>query len=187
MMQAGLGLSSVSSLGKNIELIAGIKAGTVLSYFNYICFFLQIIILRKEFKISAVLQLTITFVFGALVNFFIYDLTLTSGLNFDLYLLKILLLLVGVVISTFGVSSMIKADLIFLPFEGLCNAITYKTNKPFATIRPIIDLSIVIFSFSLIIVFKIPNESIREGTIITTLIFGKLVGFFNKSIYKSES
>jgi len=40
----------------------------------------------------------------------------------------------------------------------------------------------VILSFCIIIIFKIPNTTVREGTIVYTLVFGPLTNIFMKSI-----
>ena len=184
IMKANLGQSSVSSFAKNVEYVSGIKSGTILAGINYICFILQIILLKKEFKLIQILQLFLTTLFGTLVNFFSYSFEITAGIASDIYLVKLLILITGLLISTFGVSSMIKADLIFLPFEGFCNTLVDKLKKPFSMVRPIIDMSIVALSIGLIIIFKIPNTTVREGTIICTLLFGKIVGFYNKNIFK---
>lgn len=186
ILKAGLGQSSVSSLSKNLEFVTGIKAGTIIAIINYICFFIQIIMLKKEFKISQVFQLVATTVFGSMVNFFSYSLPITANIDPDKYIFKMILLLVGICLSTFGVSSMTKADLVFMPFEGFCNAVVYKSGKPFSTVRPIIDAIIVFVSFIVLVIFNIPNTAIREGTIICTLLFGKFVGMYNKYVFKTE-
>lgn len=183
-MKANLGQTSVSAFAKNIEYLSSIKSGTILAAVNYVCFFIQIILLKKEFKIIQVFQLVLTTIFGVMVNFFLYDLAITANMGSDTYILKLTILIAGLLLTTFGVGTMIKANLIFLPFEGFCNAVVYKVGKPFSTVRPIIDAVIVLISVVLIIVFNIPNTSVREGTIICTLLFGKLVGFFTKNIYK---
>lgn len=183
-MKANLGQTPVSAFAKNIEYLSSIKSGTILAAVNYVCFFIQIILLKKEFKIIQVFQLVLTTIFGVMVNFFLYDLAITANIGSDTYILKLTILIAGLLLTTFGVGTMIKANLIFLPFEGFCNAVVYKVGKPFSTVRPIIDAVIVLISVVLIIVFNIPNTSVREGTIICTLLFGKLVGFFTKNIYK---
>jgi uncharacterized membrane protein YczE len=77
---------------------------------------------------------------------------------------------------------MMIANLTFMPFEGFCNVIALKLHKQFGTIRRYVDIFFVILSLAIIIMFKIPNTTVREGTIIYTLVFGPLVNLFMKSI-----
>lgn len=184
MMKANLGQTSVAAFAKNVEFLSGIKSGTILAFVNYLAFIIQIILLKKEFKIVQVLQLVITSIFGIGVNFFSYDFALTTNFSPNLYILKWICLVGGISLSTLGVAAMIKADLIFMPFEGFCNAVVYKSEKPFSKVRPIIDFVIVSFSVILIIIFGIPNTTIREGTVFCTIFFGKFVGFYTKHIFK---
>lgn len=184
MTKTALGVGSVSGLCINIELITGIKQGTILTIINYIFFVVQIILLGKNFKLTQVMQVFMASIFGVGVNFFVYDFSLIANLSPENYMVKMILFLIGILFGTFGVSSMNKADLVFLPYEGFCNALIYRLNKPFGKIRPYIDGVIVGSSVLLILVMGLPNISVREGTVIMTILFGKLVAFFNNKVYK---
>lgn len=186
LVKSSLGQSTVSGISYNIGIIANMKTGTVLALINYICFIGQIIILRREFKLTQVLQLIIATLFGSIVNIFLYDVPFTANIELNNYGLKLIVLLIGIICMAYGVSLMIIADLIFLPFEGFCNVIVLKLNRSFGTIRRYIDISFVIFSLGIIIIYKIPNTSVREGTIIYTLLFGSLINIFIKLIKNKD-
>lgn len=47
-----------------------------------------------------------------------------------------------------------------------------------------IDASILSVSVVLIIVFGIPNTTIREGTVFCTIFFGEFVSIYTKYIFK---
>lgn len=51
MMKANLGQTSVAAFAKNMEFLSGIKSGTILAFVNYLAFAVQIILLKKEFKL----------------------------------------------------------------------------------------------------------------------------------------
>jgi uncharacterized membrane protein YczE len=74
------------------------------------------------------------------------------------------------------------SNLTIVPFEGFCNVIAIKLGKPFGTIRRYVDILFVILSLAIIIIFKMPNTTVREGTIIYTFVFGPLTNIFIKSI-----
>lgn len=182
LVKSTLGQSTVSAISYNIGIIANMKTGTVLALINYICFIGQIIILRRKFKLIQVLQLIIATLFGSIINIFLYDVPFIANIELNNYVLKLMVLLSGIICMAYGVSLMIIADLIFLPFEGFCNVIALKLNTPFGIIRRYIDILFVVFSLVIIVIYKIPNTSVREGTIIYTLLFGNLINIFMKLI-----
>ena len=182
LIKSYLGQSTISGISNNIGIITDIKTGTVLAFINYICFIGQIILLRHDFKPIQIVQLIVTTLFGYIVNLFLYDIGFIANLQLSNYGLKSLVLFVGIVFMAYGVSLMMIANLTFMPFEGLCNVIALKLHRQFGTIRRYIDILFVIISFGIIIIFKIPNTTVREGTIIYTLVFGPLTNIFMKSI-----
>ncbi|PRR83729.1 YczE/YyaS/YitT family protein [Clostridium vincentii] len=182
LIKSDLGQSTISGISNNIGIIANMKTGTILAVINYICFIGQIIILKHDFKPIQILQLIVTTLFAYIVNLFLYETLFISNLELNNYGLKFLVLVIGIVLMAYGVSLMMVANLIFMPFEGFCNVIALKLHRQFGTIRRYVDICFLIISFSIIIIFKIPNTTVREGTVIYTLVFGPLTNIFMKSI-----
>lgn len=182
LIKSDLGQSTISGISNNIGIITNMKTGTILAVINYICFIGQIILLKHNFKIIQILQLIVASLLGYLVNLFVYDVEIITNLQLNNYGFKLLVLFIGIIFMAYGVSLMIVANLTFVPFEGFCNVISLKLHRQFGTIRRYVDIFFVILSFSIIIIFKIPNTTVREGTIIYTLVFGPLTNIFMKSI-----
>ena len=182
LIKSDLGQSTISGISNNIGIITNMKTGTVLAVINYICFIGQIILLKHNFKFIQVLQLIVASLLGYLVNLFVYDVEIIANLQLNNYGLKLLVLFIGIIFMAYGVSLMIVANLTFVPFEGFCNVISLKLHRQFGTIRRYVDIFFVILSLGIIIIFKIPNTTVREGTIIYTLVFGPLTNIFMKSI-----
>lgn len=182
LIKSDLGQSTISGISNNIGIVTNIKTGTVLAGINYICFIGQIALLRHDFKPIQIVQLLVTTLFGYIVNLFLYDIGFIANLEVSSYGLKCLILFVGIIFMAYGVSLMMIANLTFMPFEGLCNVIALKSHRQFGTIRRYVDIFFVVLSLGIIIIFKIPNTTVREGTIIYTLVFGPFVNLFMKSI-----
>ena len=182
LVKSSLGQSTVSAISYNIGVVTNMKTGTILALINYICFFAQIILLRRNFKIIQVLQLVVTTIFGGLLNIFLYNISFISNIDLNNYILKLIVLLCGIICMAYGISLMMIADLVFMPFEGLCNLIASKLKIPFGTLRRYVDILFVIISIGIIIIYKIPNTSIREGTILYTILFGTLTNIFISSM-----
>lgn len=182
LVKSSLGQSTVSAISYNIGIVINMKTGTVLALINYMCFIGQIILLKRQFKPIQVLQLVVATVFGSILNIFLYGIPLIANMKLNNYGLKLIVLLFGIIFMAYGISLMMIADLVFMPFEGFCNMIALKLNIPFGTLRRYVDISIVIICLGIIIICKIPNTSIREGTIVYTLLFGTLTNIFMKGI-----
>lgn len=182
LIKSGLGQSTVSGISYNIGYVTNIKTGTILGLINYLCFIGQVILLKRSFKVIQVFQLLITTIFSSTVNLFMYDFKLISELQVDNYIVNLIILIIGIVFMSYGVSLMMVADLIFLPFEGFCNVLSVKLKIQFGTLRRYVDILLVVISLVLIYVFNIPNTSVREGTIIYTFLFGTLLNIFMKVI-----
>ncbi|GKU24437.1 YczE/YyaS/YitT family protein [Clostridium folliculivorans] len=184
LIKASLGQSTVSGISYNISLITKMKTGTVVGIINYICFVGQIILLKKEFKPIQAVQLVATTFFSSVLNIYLYNIPFIANITIGNYGLKVVVLLSGIVCMAYGVSLMMVANLTFLPFEGFCKAISTKLNKPFGTVRVYVDVAFVIISLCIISIYKIPNISVREGTIVYTFLFGNLTNIFMKSMKK---
>ena len=178
LIKSALGQSTVSALAFNLGMVFNIKTGTIVAFVNYLCLVGQIALLKRNFKPFQLFQLAITFLFGTMVNFFLYDFSLTANLALGNYGLQVATFMIGIVIMAFGVALVFVADFVFLPFEGYCKLLAAHLNLPFGKLRVAIDSSLVIISLALIFTKDLPNTSIREGTIFYALAFGFLINFF---------
>lgn len=182
LIKCNLGQSTVSGISYNIGFIMNMKAGTILAIINYICFLIQILMLGKDFKLFQFFQLGVTVIFSNCVNYFTYDMPFISELAVNNYIVNIGILLTGICFMAYGVSLMIKVDLVYMPFEGFCKVLAEKLNIKFGTLKLYVDGTLVICSVALILLFSIPNTSVREGTIVYACLFGPLANIFMKSI-----
>ncbi len=187
LIKAEMGQSTVSGISYNIGAITGLKTGTVVSIINYICFAGQIIILRSEFKIFQFVQLAVTALFGTVLNFYLYNIPYILHLDLNNYAIRLCVLVTGIIFMSFGVSLMIIADLTILPFEGFCKILSQKLKKSFGSVRVCVDITFIIMSFAIIVLFKIPNTTIREGTVIYSILCGSMVNVFTKQIKRLPS
>ncbi|MBN1468293.1 MAG: hypothetical protein JW924_06175 [Fusobacteriaceae bacterium] len=178
LVKSNLGQSTVGGFSYNISMILNLKVGTVVALVNYICFVGQIIILKGNFRFIRILQLLITYIFASTMNLFLYTIPIISNLSLNSYLFKVIVLLLGITCMSYGVSLSLKADIVILPFEAFFYEISIKSNIKFGSLRRLVDIILVIISLTIIYIFKIPNNSVREGTIIYTFLFGTLLNVF---------
>ena len=175
-IKAAVGITAWDALATTLGSLVNIKIGTVGMLLNTVCFSLQIILLKREFKKTQYLQLLVTALIGVVVNYTLYDL-----LVFDLpsYGIRIGLIILSFIIMAFFTGIVMSINLITFPLEGLVMAIAIKCNINFAYLRQITDFICLTICIVLPLILS-SDFAIREGTIIGMLSFGPLLGWFMK-------
>ena len=67
-----------------------------------------------------------------------------------------------------------------MPAEGLVGCLSDQLGKPFSTMKTLVDCTSVLVGAVLSIVFLGKLVGIREGTVITALMAGRMMGVFRK-------
>ena len=174
-IQAGLGVSPVSSLAYALVLTSGLSIGITTVLAN-ILFILVQIILNKRIDIKdLILQLLISVVFG-----FFMDATL-----FLVQLLpppeSIVLRCVYLIISLFVVSAALigyfTAKLPLMPYDALTYVISERFKMKFSKAKITSDLLNVFISAAIGLVFIQSFGSIGIGTIVAAYFIGKILGW----------
>ena len=98
--KADLGTSPISSIPYVLSLKFSWTLGEFTIIFNVFIVLLQLILLRKKFKLEYWIQIPVTFLFGYFIDLTMFFL---DFMNPQQYILKILALLVGCLILGFGV------------------------------------------------------------------------------------
>ncbi len=180
--RAGLGISPVSSIPYACELVWGIELGkaTYLVYMGLMA--LQIILLRKNYKVRSLLQIIATFILGTFITY-----TSTKYLLFWLpvpsnYFIQLVYLFISIVVIGVGVSLFLIPNIMPLPAEGLAQAIVEvsKGKVKFGNAKIMVDSGMVSISAILSIIFLGGLQTVREGTILAAILVGKVVGFILK-------
>ena len=184
---AGLGISPVSSTPYAIELIWGIELGRATAIVLFTLMFVQILLLRRDYKVINLLQFFVL----SLFSFFV---TATSRKYFVLswlpdpscYVMSLIYTLASAAVIGTGVSLYLIPKWVPMPPEGLAVAITQKwKNIPIHNAKNFVDISLVSAAIILSLIFGGKIEAVREGTIISALLVGRFVGIANK-LYKEK-
>lgn len=183
---SNLGISPVNSLPYVISDIVKMQPGTCVTIVFCSYILLQILILRKDFKIVNLFQIAFSTLFGYFVNFskwVVGDFMIPGGIAGRLIMQVISILLVA-----FGVFLYLDVELVPMPMEGLTMAIAQKIGKPFPTVKTIVDCTVVALGIILTIVclrlipFVDPGSRIGIGTVLAAVVTGKIVGIFKKPL-----
>ena len=177
--KANLGTSPISSIPYVLSLNFPFTLGNFTIFFSIFLIVLQLIILRKNFKLEHILQIPVSIIFG-----FFIDLTmiLFFWVNPEAYIMKIVYLLMGCLILGVGVYMEVLADVVMLPGESFVRAIvlTWKTN--FGTTKICFDVSMSVIAVVLSFVFAGRLAGVREGTVIAALLVGFIARLIGKKL-----
>ena len=177
--KANLGTSPISSIPYVLSLNFPFTLGNFTIFFSVFLIALQLIILRKNFKLEHILQIPVSIIFGYFIDL---TMILFSWVNPEAYIMEIVYLLIGCLILGVGVYMEVLADVVMLPGESFVRAIvlTWKTN--FGTTKICFDVSMSVIAAVLSFVFAGRLDGVREGTVIAALLVGFIARLIGKKL-----
>ena len=164
--KANLGTSPISSIPYVLSLNFSFTLGNFTIFFSIFLIFLQLCILRKNFKLEHLLQIPISILFGYFIDF---TMVLLKSVNPETYVMKFVYLEV-------------LANVAMLPGESFVRAIVNTWNREFGSTKVMFDVSMAVIAAVLSFVFAYHLDGVREGTIIAALLVGFIARFFGKKL-----
>ncbi|WP_291327964.1 cytidylate kinase family protein [Desulfovibrio sp. UCD-KL4C] len=178
-VKANLGVSAISCVPYIYSLKYNFTIGEFTIFMNVFCVLLQIVLLRKNYSLVQLSQFVAIIAFGYCIDFTMY---LLRGIEAYSYVAQAGWCFLGCVALAFGVFLLVKANLTYLPVDGLSVAISDVFKKEFGKVKVGVDCSLAILGIvsSFLLLHKL--EGIREGTIAAALFVGMMVKFFNAQL-----
>ncbi len=158
--KASLGTSPISSIPYVLSLNYPLTLGNFTIIFSIFLILLQLLILRKNFKIENVLQIPVSIAFGYFIDLTMYMFFWVDPQN---YVVKLISLLAGCVVLGFGVYMEVLADVVMLPGESFVRAIVQTWNTNFGTTKIIFDSSMTIMAGVLSVLFSVNSMEYGRG------------------------
>lgn len=196
---SGLGISPVSSIPRALEVALGFSLGTMVIVIYIILVLLQLLVLRKKFKLKNILGVPVAIIFGWMVDLVGIDPNAFGHLlvNFPKpvgYPMQFLYLIASILIIGIGVTIYLRPNLVPMPAEGLAAAISEVTGKPFGDCKTMVDVGLIVIALLIQLIFLGGFSSftgdtvvVREGTIISAICVGQVVKFLNRWLAKKET
>ena len=178
-VNSNLGVSPVNSLPYVISQILNVQMGTCVTVIFCLYILLQAIILRRDFKVINLLQIVFSTIFGYFVDF---AKMLVGSFAIPTYFGQLTMLAASMVLIALGVLLYMDVKLVPMPMEGLAFTIATKLGKPFPTMKSTVDCLAVFTGVVLSLLFLGKLDGIREGTILSAILVGKLIAVFRKPI-----
>ena len=178
-VKSNLGVSPVSSIPYTITCVWGIEMGKATILFHCVLVLLQIIILRKNFRPTALLQVAVGVVFGYFTTFCNY---LAGFLpSTDIITIRLAMVLLSTVFVALGIFFYLPANVMPLAGEGAMQAVSQVTGIEFSKVKIGFDCTMVIISMVTCLTLLGGLGSVGAGTVIAAVLVGAMVGVFNRA------
>jgi uncharacterized protein len=174
-IQAGLGVSPVSSLAYAFSLTAGLSIGITTVLTNVLFIIIQAI-LNKQIKLKEfVLQLVIASLFGIFmdVTLFIVQLLPTP----ETIVVRCLYLIISLFVVASGLLGYFTAKFPLMPYDALTHVVSERFKLIFSKAKITSDLLNVCIAGAVCLIFIQSFGSIGIGTLAAAYFIGKILGW----------
>ena len=173
-IRSGLGISPVTSLPYVVNLVFGIDLAyaVILVYLLFVGF--QFLLIPRAFRPYHLLEVVVAVLFGMFTDaskWLVNQIPLPE-LN---YLSRLLLLAISMVLIAIGVVLYVNTHLIPMAMEGMQKAFAQRFHKEFGHMKILVDTGVVLIAVALSLVCTHTLVGIREGTVISAIVIGKIV------------
>lgn len=177
-VRADLGVSTISSIPYTMTCVAGIDLGIATMIFSVVMVLIQIVLLRKDYKLINLLQLPVGILFGMFLTF-CCNLTVYMPEPSNI-IIQLAMTLVSTVLVAIGVFLYVPAGFIPLAPEGTMLVIAKITKSKFANVKLISDITMVAISLVTCLVVLHELGSVGLGTVLAALLVGNEVKLLTK-------
>ena len=188
MRALGIDLTLLADLGTDALTSPALAASTLLEphypFFTVgntlICLHVllilaQIALLRRNYAPLQLLQVLMSFTLGFMVDAL---LPCVKQLPVPDYTARLGYTLLACVVCAFGIFSFVKANLLPLPAEGFCVALSRTFKLKFSRVKVGLDCAMVLFAVGFSLMFLGTVVGVREGTLICASTIGLIIGLF---------
>lgn len=174
-VKSGIGLAPATIVPYTLSCVYTLSFGTFTTLFNILLILVQIVCLRRDFKIWQLLQFVVAFLFGITV-----DLSVEILQNFtaDDYAIRWLCTISGTALIAVGISFEILSESIPAPADSTIRTISRVTNSEFGNVKIIFDCIMVTLALLISWIGLGKIVGIREGSVFLVLVTGLLVKKF---------
>lgn len=176
-IKAALGTSPISSIPYVLNLITGLTVGTTTIIVNTLIVLLQVVLLRRKFKLIQLLQIPVCIIFGLMTD---VAMEWLSWVNVHAYWQQWLVCIAGIIFVAFGVSFEVTAKVVTLPGEGMALALCQLIPIKFGYVKIMVDVSLVVIAAALSLIFLHDLQGVREGTVAAAVFVGMLAKQLNR-------
>ena len=177
-VRSDLGVSPVSSLPYTMTVVWGVEMGRATFEFHAVLVLIQILLLRRKFKLKNLLQLAVGVLFGlftTLCNTLVMMIPMPDNLPF-----RIGMLAVSIIVVAIGIFFYVPADIMPLAGEGTMLAVSEVTGVKFSNVKIGFDVSMTVISLIVCLVAVHNMGSVGIGTVVSAILTGLMLGVITR-------
>lgn len=181
-IKSNLGISPVSSVPYTLTVVWGIEIGIATVIFQAVLIFIQFLLLRKQFRISHLLQLPAGIIFGGFTSFSVWLVSFlppSSTLSVSL-----IYLIASIILVAIGELLYLPPNLVPLASSGFVQAISVVSGVPFSKVKVISDVMMILSSGITCLIFVHDLGSVGIGTVLSAIFIGTTMSILMKIVYK---
>ena len=177
--KAALGTSPISSVPYVLSLRFAPTLGAFTFVMNLLFIILQPVLLRRDYQPIQLLQIVVNIVFSWFID---VSMNLLGWLEPQNIAVELLVLLLGCAVLGFGISVEVAPDVLLVPGEGLVGALTAASGRRFGSVKVAFDVTLVLISLALSLLFFHRLNGLGLGTVISALLVGRFVNLYNSRL-----
>ena len=176
-----LGVSCISSVPNVLSLrFTALTIGGWTFVWNTLLVICQIGLLRKNFQKIQLLQIPLSFLFGWFTD---VAMLLAVRIPVNSYPMQLFMVVLGVVILSFGITLGVIANVVLNAGEGIVKALADVSGKEFGFVKVRFDVVCVILSLVIsLVTFGGKIIGVREGTLIAAFLNGTMVKWYSRRL-----
>jgi len=178
-VKANLGVTPISCVPYIYSLNTPFTLGELTIFMNVVFMALQIAVLRKKYSPIQLIQFPAVIVLGYAID---ATLSLVSGIDPQTYAEQVFWFVVSCMLLALGVFLLVKANITYIPGDGLIVVIADTYKKDFGKMKVCFDSSMVVIGLASSFVLMYKLAGIREGTFVAAVLVGCLVQVYNKCL-----
>jgi len=177
-IKSGLGSAPVSSIPYAMDLIWAVEIGIATFIFHALLVAIELVLLRRNFKLKHFLQVFVGVLFGAFTSFSVALMGFIPPA--DSFIIALVMSFLSIFLIALGLFFYVPTNIIPLSVEGVTQAIAIVSNKPFSTVKVYFDICVVATAFILSYGFLGELGSVGIGTVLGALFIGTTVKFIHR-------
>lgn len=177
-VRSDLGVSPVSSIPYTLTVVWNVEMGLATFLFHVVLVLIQILLLRRKFKLKNLFQLAVGVLFGLFTTFcndIVMKISLPDSLPF-----RIGMLAVSIIVVAFGIFLYVPAEIMPLAGEGTMLAVSEVTGFKFSNVKIGFDISMSVISLIVCLITVHSMGSVGIGTVVSAVMTGLVLGVITK-------
>lgn len=177
-VKSDLGVSPVTTVPYTVTYIWNVDMGITTFLFHLLLVLIEFLMLRKNFKLTNLLQVVVGIVFGlftSLCNYIVFLIPFP-----DTMAVRIILLVLSIFAVAVGLFFYVPAEIMPMAVEGLMLVISEVLKVKFSTVKIVLDIAFSLISLAICLIAVHVMGSVGVGTIVSAVTTGLILKLLNK-------